>query len=122
MTFKSIKLLRLLKRAQICEDNTLVIDFENMKAWAMMHEPNSQPIKKVKLDCFSGSIISTLDHLEKLEYVSYDYHSGQAHVTHSGWNATSATFKAAIQFTGKDVLVPIIVAVVTAVITTVVLG
>lgn len=120
MTFKSLKLLRLLKRAQICEDNILVIDFDQMRAWSP--ESDSQPIKKIKLDRFRGSIVSTLDHLEKLEYISYDYHTGQAHVTHSGWNATSATFKAAIQFTGKDVLIPIIVAVVTAVITTVVLG
>lgn len=109
MTFKSVKLLRQLKRAQICEDNTLVIDFENMKAWAMIYEPNSQPRKEVELDCFSGSIVSTLDHLKKLEYIDYNYYTGEAHVTHSGWNATSATFKAAIQFSVRDVIVPIIV-------------
>lgn len=98
----------------------LVIDFDELRAWTP--KLTDQPIKKVNLDCFSGSIVSTLDHLKKLEYIDYNYYTGEAHVTHSGWNATSATFKAAIQFTGKDVLIPIVVAVVTAVITTVVLG
>ena len=109
MTFKSVKLLRLLKKAQICEDNTLVIDFGGMRAWTLAINPDSQPVKEVNLKKFSGSIVSTLDHLMKLEYIDYDYHSGLAHVTHSGWNATSATFKAAIQFSVRDVIVPIIV-------------
>ena len=107
MTFKSMKLLKRLKQAQICEDNSLIIDFDELRAWS----PRSadQPIRKIKLDRFRGSIVSILDHLEKLEYIDYDYHTGQAHVTHLGWNATSATFKAAIQFSVRDVIIPLIV-------------
>ena len=111
MTFRSVKLLRLLKRAQIREDNTLVIDFDSMKAWTLVYNPDSQPVKEVKLDRFCGSIIATLDHLKKLGYIDYDYQSGQAHVTHSGWNATSMTVKSAIQLTVKDIIVPVLVSI-----------
>lgn len=116
MTFKSIKLLKLLKEAQVCEDNTIMIDFETLKAWTVASGTYTGPIKEVKLNKFNGSIFSTLDYLKDLEYIDYDYCTGQAHVTHTGWNGTSATFKSAIQFTVRDIIVPLIVTITATVI------
>lgn len=122
MTLKSAILLKRLKNAQICEDNTVAIDFRALEAWTIPTDDQRQSVKRVSLKWYNGSLISTLDHLQKLEYLEYNYHMGQAHVTHSGWNATSGTVHAAINITIKDILVPVLVSVLTAVITTAILN
>lgn len=115
MTLKSIHLLRLLKKAQREEDNLLAIDFDAMLAWS----PDSaeSTAKKVRLNRFRGCIFSTLDYLHDQECLTYDYPSGQAHISHLGWNITKVSFQQAIRFTVKDVIVPIIVAVAAAILT-----
>lgn len=109
MTFRAARLLGLLKTAQICEDYTIAIDFEEMKAWTIIYDSASQPAKRVALRGYCGSIIATLDYLTQLEYIDYDYHTGRAHVTHLGWNATSATIRSAVQFTVRDIIIPLAV-------------
>lgn len=109
MTFQSARLLRLLKTAQICEDYTIAINFERMEAWTIFYDLPSHPIKKVDLKNYSDSIIATLDYLKNLDYIDYDYPTGQIHVTHLGWNATSATLKSAAQFTVRDIIIPLAV-------------
>ena len=122
MTFRSARLLSLLKTAQICEDYTIAIDFERMEAWTVFYDLPSHPIRKVDLKGYKDSIIATLDHLKNLDYIDYDYPTGQIHVTHLGWNAIKATVGSAINFTVKDILVPIAVSVLTAVVTTALLS
>lgn len=121
MTIQSAILLKKLKTAQSCEDNTVAIDFQALKAWTIPSGDQRQSLKQVNLKWYDGSLVSTLDHLQKLEYLEYNYHMGQAHVTHSGWNAITGTVHTAINFTVKDVLVPVLVSVLTAVITTAIL-
>lgn len=109
MTFQSARLLRQLKSAQICEDNRVAIDFETMRAWTISCDPQSMSIKEIEIKHCDGSLISKLDHLKQLNYIDCDFISGQAHVTHLGWNATSATIRSAVQFTVRDIIVPLTV-------------
>lgn len=120
MTFKSVQLLKKLKTAQMYADSEIMIDFDDMTAGTIHVEGDAY--QEVSLRGFESSIISTLDHLVGKGYICYDRVTGWAQVTHAGWNATSMTVREAVQFTIRDVIVPIIVAVVAAVITTKVLN
>lgn len=107
MTFKSAKLLRLLKTAQMYADSEIMIDFDEMTAGSI--HAKGDTYQEVSLRGFDNSIISTLDYLAKKEYIYYDQITGLAKVTHAGWNATTMTVREAIRFTVRDILVPILV-------------
>lgn len=109
MTFQTANLLKDLKSAQICEDNNIYIDFQNMTVRTIPYAPEGATIKEVKIKHCNGSLVSKLDHLQKLDYIEYDFCSGHAHVNHRGWNATSATIRSAVQFTVRDIIVPLAV-------------
>lgn len=119
MTIRAARLLRKLKRAQIYQDSQVFIDDDNMTVGALHDE--SRPYRDVSLKGYENSLYSTLDYLQNLGYVEYD-DIGIAKVTHAGWSATTTTLKSAIQFTAKDIVVPIIVAVISAAITTIALS
>ena len=120
MTFKAAKLLRRLKKAQMYQDEHLVINFDEMTAKTIRSQGGD--FQEVSLRGFETSLFSTLDYLESKDYISYAYPSGEAVVSHTGWHATEATVRDAVRFTVKDVIIPIIVAVIASIITTAVLN
>lgn len=105
MTFSESRLLRKLKKAQIELDRDIYIDFEAMTVTTCgnIHEKT----KKVNISEYKGSIHSTLKSLQDKKYIN---HSGEyAQVTSPGWHAFQTTFREALRFTFKDIIVPIIV-------------
>ena len=114
MTFKSALLLSRLKTAQMYPDKNIMIDFDYMTAGS--DRTIGESFQEVSLRGYEKSIYSTLDYLQKLGYIEYNFETGLAYVTHAGWNATSMTVKSAVQFTVRDVIVPIIVAIATTIV------
>ena len=113
MTFKSSKLLQKLKKAQMHPDGSVMIDFEAMNVGTI--RITGEPYRDIDLRKFKTSIYSTLDHLVKMGYIDYNRYTGEAFVTHAGWYAHLMTVKAALQFTVKDIIIPIGVAIATSV-------
>ena len=96
MTFRAAKLLKLLKQAQMYPDAQLAIDFDEMTAKTI--HPLGGDFQEVSLQGFETSLISTLDYLESQNYIAYAYPSGEAVVKHTGWHATEASIRQAVDF------------------------
>lgn len=115
MTFQTAKLLRKLKKAQVCEDWCVQINFDTMTVATHNQGPYNTVV--VDLSEFKTSIHSLLSELKKADYIHLgDF--GYVSVTHTGWHAFGATVADAVKFTVRDVIVPVFVAVIAAVITT----
>ena len=86
----------------------------------MTAETSNQSVENtviVNVEEFRTSIHSILHELEKNGYIDIgDF--GYASLTHPGWHAFGVTVAAAVKFTIRDVLVPVLVSVLAATITT----
>lgn len=113
MTIQCACLLRKLKRAQIHQDLSILIDYANLTVACCDCDPQSAVT--VKLKWYKNSLNSILEELARNGYIEIGK-LGHARVTHTGWCALGATINDAIKFTVSDVIIPIIVTVLTTLI------
>ena len=107
MTFQTAKFIRKIKKAQICEDWAVQINFATMTVETYNRDPDNTAV--IKLKKFRKSIHSILAELKKQDYIILDEDFGYAKLTHSGWHARELTVQSALKFTVKDIIVPLIV-------------
>lgn len=110
MTFQTAKFIQKIKKAQICEDWAVQINYDTMTATTYNKGPDNT--KAIALSEFSKSIRSILNELEEKEYITADKYFGYVSLTHSGWHALEMTVQSAIRFTFAEIFVPILVTVV----------
>ena len=115
MTIHAWKLLRKLKKAQICLDGQIGIDADEMKA-VTIHDCR-QKHKVVSLKGYAGSLESTLDFLKEQGCICFDdLHCFQ--VTYTGWYLFSATLFDVLRGIVVNILIPAVVSIIAAIITT----
>lgn len=105
MTLQEANLLKRLKKAQICQDRQVYIDFDALTLKTVGDV--TQKCKEVKIARYRGAIHSTLKSLSDANYI--DIKGNNIHVNHQGWNAFQLTVQDAVRFTFRDIVVPLLV-------------
>ena len=107
MTFETAKFIRKIKKAQICEDWAVWINYDTMTVVTYNRGPDNSTA--VSLAEFHNSIHSILTELKNHDYITFDDDFGYAKLTHLGWHSLEMTVQNAINFTFRELLVPILV-------------
>lgn len=123
MTIQSICFLRLLKKAQGDESQTVLLHVNEMKAASHISLGESRKSPIVDISRYRTSLDSVLDFLQNKKYIEFEDAPERrtrvimVKVTHAGWHLFQTAAGMALSFLFRSVAVPITVSALTTIIT-----
>ena len=116
MTKDSLKLLDLLKTAQITEDGNVFFCISKMTVFTVVEK--GKPYREVDISKYVDSIGSILNSLSAKGFIESGYPKHEyIHVTHEGWHCRKLLRQEFWKNLMQSVLLPIIVSLITTLIT-----
>lgn len=110
MTFQAARFLRKLKKAQVHQDWSILIDYDKFTAATYNYSPKNTTV--VNLSRYRNSLHSIMHELEQRKFIKIGS-LGHVSITHAGWCAFGITVQGALKFTIRDIIIPIITAIAT---------
>lgn len=122
MTIQAICFLRLLKKAQGSENQTVLLHTNVMKAASQISAGEKRTSPIVDISHYQPYLDSVLSYLQNRKYIEFEEVSGrqtrviQVKVNHTGWHLFQTAVGYALSFLFRSVAIPIAVSAITTVI------